>query len=73
MNNLVLASASSLVASPAELVVLATTIFFLSLRAWIGVSQIHLDQFGSRMLTGLTIFFMLVFFTLVVLRFKILG
>ena len=73
MSNVLLASAASLSTSPVELVILVANIFLLSLRTWIGVTGVVLTQRATQLLTGTTLFLILIFFVLVYVRFRALG
>jgi hypothetical protein len=73
MSFLVLASVTSLVTSPAELLVLIATIVLLSIRSYISVMGVGLTRRGALVLTNLTLLLAIVFFVLVIVRFKTLG
>ncbi|MGA7834262.1 MAG: hypothetical protein WCA31_03555 [Acidimicrobiales bacterium] len=68
-----LPSATSLATSPAELIVLITTIILMSVRAWTGITHAGLTQRASHVLTGATSVLIVIFFLLVIFRFKTLG
>jgi hypothetical protein len=68
-----LASARSLANSPAELIVLITTIVLLSIRAWAGIASVRMTRRANLSLTYLTIILVVLFFFLVFFRFRTLG
>jgi hypothetical protein len=70
---MLLASAASLANSPAELIDLITTIILLSLRSWIGVTNVGMTRRMNLWLTNLTITLVVLFFVLMFFRFKTLG
>jgi hypothetical protein len=73
MSGVLLASARSLAASPAELVVLVVTVVLLSIRSWTSVAKVALTRRGTHLLTGLTVLMVVLFFLLVIFRFRTLG
>ncbi len=73
MIDVLLASASSLATSPAELTVLVACIVLLSLRAWSDVTDVALTRRVSQTLTYVTLLLVLLFVVLAVVRFRTLG
>ena len=73
MSNVLLASAVSLSTSPVELVILIASMILLSLRTWIGLTGVVLTRRATQLLTGTTLFLILIFLVLVYVRFRALG
>jgi len=67
------ASAAALANSPAELIVLLTTIVLLSIRAWAGITDTRMTRRANVSLTYLTLTLVVLFFFLVFFRFRTLG
>lgn len=68
-----LPSATALATSPAELIVLIATVILMAVRVLTGITRTGLTQRASRVLTSATSVLIVIFFLLVIFRFKTLG